>query len=66
MKRKMKKILAKATHGLINYSEYCAINSYEGWVKWCDSFRLYMKYIKPLKVHATTYWILNIKKGVLA
>ena len=65
MKKKMRKIYNKAKYGLISYSEYCAINSYVGWLKWCDSFRLYLTYIKPLRYHATLYWIVNIKKGVL-
>lgn len=66
MKRKLRKINKKGQNGLINYSEYCAINSYIGWLKWCDSFRLYTKYIKPLKKYASEYWIVNIKRGVLA
>lgn len=24
----------------INYRQWCTINSYKGWLKWCDSFRL--------------------------
>lgn len=36
--------------GYINYSEFCTINSYKGWlIGWCDSYRLLQKYFKPLK-----------------
>lgn len=66
MKNRLVKMFRKATYGLINYSEYCALNAYLGWLKWCDSHRLFMKYVKPLLPHSTKYYIINIKKGVLA
>lgn len=65
MRKKLTRILKKAQKGLINYSEYCCINAYMGWLKWCDSFRLTQKYVKPLLPHRSKYWIINIKKGVL-
>ncbi|MBQ3834605.1 MAG: RNA-directed DNA polymerase [Elusimicrobia bacterium] len=49
MKRKMRKILKKQMKNqLINYSEFCSINSYAGWLKLCDGYRLSQKYIIPV------------------
>ena len=36
----------------MNYSEWCAINSYKGWLKYCDSSRLSEKYIEPIQPYA--------------
>lgn len=33
---------------LLNYSEFASINSYIGWLSWCNSFRLSQKYLVPL------------------
>lgn len=39
--RKMTAIRKKIESGQeMNYSEWCAINSYKGWLKYCDSSRL--------------------------
>lgn len=46
----------------INYREWCQINSYKGWLKWCDSFRLAEKYIKPVLDAASDYYYNVIKK----
>lgn len=44
--RKMTAIRKKIESGQeMNYSEWCAINSYKGWLKYCDSSRLSEKYI---------------------
>lgn len=48
---------------LMNYSEWCAINSYKGWLIHCDSFRLSKKYIEPLEPYAKAYYEYQIKKG---
>lgn len=49
MKKKMRKILKKQMNKqLINYSEFCSINSYAGWLDLCDGFRLKQKYILPV------------------
>ena len=49
MKRKMRIIKKKINNGgYINYSENCSINSYLGWTKHCNSYRLNKKYINPL------------------
>ena len=45
-KSKMNKIRNKIKSGNeINYSEWCSINSYKGWLIHCDSYRLHKKYI---------------------
>ena len=62
MKKKMTKLLNKVTSGQeMNYSEWCSINSYKGWLKHCDSFRLSQKYIEPLQQYADDYYIKHIK-----
>ena len=49
MKKKMLQIKAKQDAGkLLNYREWCSGNSYIGWLMWCDSWRLYEKYIEPI------------------
>lgn len=61
-KRKMIAIRKKVRHGEdMNYSDWCAINSYMGWLKYCDSYRLYEKYIQPIKCYADEYYLKNIK-----
>lgn len=61
-KRKMLDIKNK---NYINYTNWCSANSYIGWLKWCNSYRLYMKYIIPIKEILTNYYINIIsKKGV--
>jgi len=36
-------------------------NSYKGWLKYADTFRLYQKYVVPLLPYADDYYIRNIK-----
>lgn len=63
-KKKMLQIRAKVANGqLMNYSEWCSINSYKGWLKHCDSFRLQKKYIAPIEADAERYYQTVIKKG---
>lgn len=62
MKRKLTAIRAKVESGnMMNYSEWCCINSYRGWLKHCNSFRLSQKYVVPLLPYADDYYIQNIK-----
>jgi len=62
-KRKMRNINKKRLNGQeLNYSEWCSINSYKGWLKWCDSYRLSQKYIKPIEQFAQDYYEKYIKK----
>lgn len=70
MKQKMTAIREKCESGkMMNYSEWCSIHSYEGWLKHCDSFRLRQKYVEPLIPFADDYYTRNIqpkKKGAKA
>lgn len=60
--RKMTAIRAKVESGKqMNYSEWCSIQSYKGWLKWCDSSQLYKTYIVPVQPYADDYYIKNIK-----
>ena len=46
----------------LTYSEWCSINSYNGWLDHCDSYRLKQKHLAPLEQYANAYYINNIKK----
>ena len=62
-KRKMLHIKQKQDEGkLINYSEWCSVNSYAGWLSWCDSWRLFEKYITPILSSVFKYYKDIIKK----
>lgn len=62
MKRKLTAIRSKVESGnMMNYSEWCSINSYMGWLKHCNSFRLQQKYVLPLIPYADDYYKSNIK-----
>ena len=52
MKTKCKKLKRK---NVLSFSDYCTVNSYLGWLKWCNSYNLSLKYINPLltKEHKT-------------
>ena len=63
MKKKMVAIRKKVEQGnMMNYSEWCSINSYKGWLIHCNSFNLHKKYIEPLLPYAQNYYETNIKK----
>lgn len=34
---------------ILTYKENCTINSYKGWLKYCNSYRLHNKYFKPFQ-----------------
>lgn len=56
-KRKMNRIKKKIQDGLeMTFSEWCAINSYKGWLLHCDSFRLCQKYVVPIQPWADRYY----------
>ena len=62
MKKKLTAIRDKCESGhMMSYSEYCTVNSYRGWLKHCDSFRLARKYVDPLIPYADNYYNINIK-----
>lgn len=61
-KRKMKFIRKKVNAGgQMNYSEWCSVNSYKGWLVHCNSFRLSQKYIEPIQSVADDYYLQNVK-----
>ncbi len=60
--RKMRNIMKKLENGgRLNYSEWCSINSYKGWIKWCNGYNLYKKWIKPLEPYCEQYYENMIK-----
>ena len=64
LKRKMRDIKKKLNNGgRLTYSDYCSINSYKGWIKWCNGYNLYKKWIKPLESYCEQYYREVIKGG---
>ncbi len=64
LKRKMRGVSKKlARGGCISFPEWCSFNSYKGWLKYCDSDRLYQKYMTPLEKSMQEYYENNVKKG---
>ena len=62
-KNKMVEIGKKVERGqMMNYSEWCSINSYKGWLKHCDSYRLQKKYLSPILPDADRYYYFVVKK----
>lgn len=59
-KRKMATIKKHGRH--IAYSDYCAFNSYMGWLRWCNSRRLRDKYWVPLLPDVNNYYFTHIKR----
>lgn len=35
------------SYKVLSYSQFCTINSYFGWIKWCNSYNLCIEYIYP-------------------
>jgi len=65
LKKKMRKILSKVSMGhQMSYSDWCSINSYNGWVMWCNGHNLTEKYIKPLMPYANKYYKEVVKSGM--
>lgn len=55
--RKMRDIKKKMDKGgVFTYTDYCSINSYKGWLKWCNGYNLYKKWIKPLEPYVDKYY----------
>ena len=62
-KKKMLAIREKTQGGqLMNYSEWCSVNSYKGWLKHCDSYRLQKKYIASIQADVDRYYNQIIKR----
>lgn len=52
---------------LITISEFCSVNSYNGWLQLCDSYKLRHKYIIPIrKAMFDFYWYRIPKKYKIA
>ena len=43
------------------YSEWCSFNSYMGWLKHCDSYRLFQKYVQPNVEYMHNYYLKEVK-----
>lgn len=64
MKYKMTNIRLKIESGReMSYSDYCCYNSYKGWLTFCNSYRLYWKYFKPLEEPIKEYHLKYLKNG---
>lgn len=62
--RRMRNIEHKINKGeRFTYSDYCSINGYMGWLKWCNGYNLYTKWIEPLKPYANQYYELVMKNN---
>ena len=62
LESKMTAIQDKCERGEnINYSEWCCINSYKGWLVHCNGFRVEQKYIAKLLPFSEEYYQTNIK-----
>lgn len=67
MRKKMTKIKSRCEKGMqLSYSEWCAINSYDGWLKYCNGHNLRNKYIKPLMLYAKKYYNEVIKNETIS
>lgn len=64
LKRKMSRILTRCRSGkMLTYNEWCSINSYRGWIMYCDGYNLTETYIKPLIPYTDHYYNLVVKGG---
>lgn len=65
--RTMRDIQKKLNRGgEFTYKDYCSINSYKGWLKWCNGYNLYYKWIRPLEPHQQEYYKRVIKNEGLS
>lgn len=61
--RKMRDVQKKMNKGgAFTYQDYCSINSYKGWLKWCNGHNLYTRWIQPLEHYQEKYYEEVIKK----
>jgi len=62
LKKKLKRLFKRCRSGKqMNYSEWCSVNSYKGWIKWSNGYNLYKKYIYPLEHYSEKYYMEVIK-----
>lgn len=68
MKKRFKEIWETVLDlGMMTHSQWCSFNSYIGWLIYCNSYRLYKKYVEPLKEFANKFYeevIVNAKLQV--
>lgn len=61
-KRKMLNISQKRKNGIKpSYTDWCSFNSYKGWLQYCDSYRLYHKYMLPNVEYMHNYYLEEVK-----
>lgn len=60
-KVRLKGVCQRITEKL-SFTEFCAVNSYNGWLLLCDSFGLRKNYIDPIKKHVFMYYALNVPR----
>lgn len=61
-KSTMLKIKHKVVTGKpITYHDFCSANSYKGWLKHCDSWRIRLKYLVPIQPSLDDYYRKEIK-----
>ena len=61
-KKRMNKIREKIEAGkTMSYAEWCAINSYKGWLIHADCYRLTEKYIAPIQAAANQFYLERVK-----
>lgn len=62
-KRKLLDIKKRIGKGKeINYTDWCSVNSYNGWLSKCDTFRLKNKYYQPIQSDLDKYYNSKIKR----
>lgn len=47
---------------ILNFKEWCCMNSYVGWMCHCDSYRLFEKYITPIIPSLNRYYFYEISQ----
>lgn len=63
MKLRAKRVANKISGGRgMNYSDWCSMNSYHGWLMHCNAYRLSKKYITPLEPYLEKYYQENVKR----
>lgn len=62
LKKRMLSISYKRENNMSpTFSEWCSFNSYVGWLKQCDSYRLYQKYVAPNVEYMHNYYLKEVK-----
>lgn len=57
LKRKMTRLLKRCRSGKrMSYGEWCSVNSYSGWILYCNGENLSNTYIKPLIKYTNKYY----------